>query len=198
MLIQDTQVSKRFVYIMVATLILGSCQKELSPEEYVSWVNNPENGLRISQTLGDFEVEVKYEPAEYNEAMTHLKDLNQSNPEYSEYEHFQFRIKSLIGGDILRYKENQTNNEVTRINHFSFNSKSDFKVIVGADTNDCKLSVYSRNYNLSPTIDLSMSFNKMEKSQDWQFIYSDKEFNLGTLKFMFRKEDLNSIPLLVI
>ena len=60
----------------------------------------------------------------------------------------------------------------------------------------CKLSHYSRNYNLTPTVDVTLMFGELDKNSDWRIIYKDTQFGLGTVKFIIRKEDINNIPLL--
>lgn len=171
---------------------LYSCAKPLTAEEYAAYVSNPENGLRKDQTLGDFELSVMYEPTNY--LLAKRNDSEVTKEEYEQFEHFQFRIKLSGGGDILMYKETQLQNEVTRINHFGFNAQRDFQIITSADTNQCKMVHFSRNYNLSPTIDLSLVFDPIPKDNDWQLVYNDKQFNLGKIKFLFKADDLNDLP----
>jgi len=178
------------LFVVIGSLII-SCKKELNQKEYAAYVSNPENGLRLDQNIGDFDLSVMYEPAEYfvSKSNSQLK-----LEEVSQFEHFQFRIKLNEGGNILLYRETQQQNEVTRIYHFGFMAEKDFKIVDGVDTVDCKLAHYSRNYNLSPTIDLSLAFDAIPKKNNWQFIYSDKQFNLGTVKFLFKSDDLIDLP----
>lgn len=181
-------------FILPGVFLFGllACQKELTKEEYAAYIANPENGLRKDQSINDFELSVKYEPASYvvsqQEGLT-LKEVAQ-------FEHFQFRIKLTKEGNILLFKETPFQNEVTRINHFGFSAKNDFSIRTGKDTIPCQLAHYSRNYNLSPTIDLSLAFDAIPKENDWQLIYKDQQFNLGTVKFHFDAEDLQNVPAL--
>lgn len=182
-------------YIIVSYLLLliASCEKQLTNEEYAVYVTDPENGLRINETVNDFDLSVMYEPSEYFAAKSEAQFTVE---EVATFEHFQFRIKLIEGGNILLYKENQNINEVTRINHFGFTVKEDFFIVAGQDTLNCKLAHYSRNYNLSPTIDLSLTFDAIPKTNDWQFVYDDQQFNLGRVKFLFKSEDLSDLPAL--
>ena len=184
--------------MLIGILLLGlfgfSCKKELNKEEYSAYVSDPENGLRKDQTVGGFELSAMYEPADLIIAKRDIKDAKEWKSEYETFEHFQFRIKLKEGGNILMYHETAQKNEVSRINHFSFEAKEDFMILSGQDTSKCKLAIYSRNYNLQPTIDLTLTFDKIEKKSDWQLIYSDQQFDIGKVKFLFRQEDLNNIP----
>lgn len=185
------------ILLGVLVLVSASCQKELTPEEYSKYISDPENGLRKNQTVGNFELSVMYEPVDY--LLGKSKDnrpLDQQREEFENFEHFQFRIKLTEGGNILMYKETVQKNEVTRIHHFSFEAKRDFTIVSGVDTNYCKFAHFSRNFNLSPTIDLTLAFDKIEVENDWQLIYEDKQFDLGKIKFLFKEDDLRNLPAL--
>lgn len=187
------QGSRNIIWISIAlfTGLFFSCTKELDAEEYKIFVSNPANGLRVNQAVGDFELSAMYEPTNYLLAQG---NGNASREEYEQFEHFQFRIKLNAGGNILLYKETQQQNEVTRINHFGFIAQNDFEIRTANDTNQCKMVHFSRNYNLSPTIDLSLAFDAIPKSDDWQLVYEDQQFNLGTIKFLFKESNLNNLP----
>lgn len=181
--------------LILLSLVMPSCKKQLSSEEYATYVSDPANGLRKDQTVGDFELSVMYEPVDY--LLGKSKDTRpaeEQQKEFAAFEHFQFRIKLSEGGNILMYKETIQKNEVTRINHFSFEAKRDFMIVAGTDTNYCKLAHFSRNYNLSPTVDLSLAFDKIDSESDWQLIYDDKQFDIGKVKFLFKNDDLRNLP----
>lgn len=185
------------ILLVILILISASCQKELTPDEYSKYISDPENGLRKNQTVGDFELSVMYEPVDYLLGKSNdTRPLDEQRKELSSYEHFQFRIKLREGGNILMYKETIQKNEVTRINHFSFEAKQDFVIVSGADTNYCKLAHFSRNYNLTPTVDITLAFDKIEVENDWQLIYQDQQFDLGKVKFLFKEDDLRNLPAL--
>ena len=179
-------------------VIIISCRKKLDKEEYAIFVTDPENGFRKTQTIGEFELSVLYEPTDYIVSKEFDKNdeskIESRKKELSEFEHFQFRLKLIEGGNILKYKETFNHNESSRINHFSFETKNDFILVSDSDTLTCKIAIYSRNYNLTPTIDLSLTFDKVNTDEDFRLIYHDQQFDLGKVKFLFKKEDLENIP----
>lgn len=188
------QVSKVLIILSLLAIVIGSCQKELNLSAYESFCSNPENGLRKEADSNGFLLSVKYEPSQLLIGRQGLSNIEAEDYGVDNYEHFQFQIKLISGGNILLHNETPSINEVTRINHFSFNAKNDFYLIQNEDTVACDLAHYSRNYNLSPTIDLSLAFPKIDKISDWQFVYTDKQFNIGRTKFMFKAEDLKNLP----
>ncbi|MBI3136215.1 MAG: hypothetical protein HYZ14_16190 [Bacteroidetes bacterium] len=175
--------------------LLVSCTKQLSPEDYGRFVSDPENGLRKDQAVGDMEISVMYEPVEYMLSKeSGFAENTTRKEELANYEHFQFRLKLTGGGNILQYNQTELNNETSRVYHYSFDSRRDFVLIAGTDTVPCKLAHYSRNYNLSPTLDLSLAFEKVSHEVDWQFIFTDDQFGLGRVKFLFKQADIEEFP----
>ena len=187
-------VNKYIFLILSLAFINFSCEKELNAEEYAQFVSDPESGLRKDVQINGFELSVMYEPADYLIGKQNISMDDSLVSNIRMYEHFQFRIRLIKGGDILLYNETVEQNEVTRINHFGFDAKNDFMLVSGIDTNYCKLAHFSRNYNLSPTVDLTLAFDKIEIKEDWQLIYEDNQFNLGRSKFLFDKNDLTDLP----
>lgn len=186
-----------FIISGLFAFFLSGCQKQLSPEDYTAYVSDPNNGLRKDKVINGFEISIMYEPVDFLMAQDDLSSIDNGSErrnELEQFEHFQFRIKALNGSNVLLFNETKSQNEVTRINHFSFYAKNDFELVSGNDTNQCMVAHYSRNYNLSPTVDLSLAFDPIEKDHDWQLIYVDKQFNLGIIKFLFKEEDITGLP----
>lgn len=186
------------VLLLCALVVFSACRKSLSKEDYAAFVTNPENGLRKTENLGDIELSVLYEPADYllsREFETGGTDQAESRKiELDQYEHFQFRLKLSRGGNILKYREDSWHNENSRINHFSFDAQRDFQLVDGSDTLPCKIALYSRNYNLTPTIDLSLTFERSSRENDLRLVYTDSEFGIGKTKFLFKQEDIENAP----
>lgn len=191
--------SQYILLIVLLQIFFVSCQEQLTANEYLQFVSDPENGLRKDQNVQGFELSVMYQPVDYSiareiESGVEVSDYNSKKESLGNSESFQFRIKLTEGGNILRYNQNNNLNENTRINHFSFLAKDDFSIITKTDTVACNLCHYSRNYNLTPTVDLSLLFDELTKDSNWQLVYKDTQFGLGTVKFVIKKEDINNIP----
>ena len=185
--------------LVLMPLVSISCQNELEAQEYLTWMSDPENGLRKDASVGDFELSLMYQPTNYLIAKeisvnNNFDGYENKKETLGEVNNFQFRIKLKNGDHILRYHQNNSINENTRINYFSFLVKDDFKLESKTDTINCKLAHFSRNYNISPTVDLTLMFGELNKSSDWRIIYKDTQFGLGTVKFTIKEEDINNIP----
>ncbi len=191
-------VRRGYILLISVVLFLTGCSQALDHKAYMAYVSNPENGLVKTRTVGDFEVSVRYEPADFIIAGEQEKGSVDSEFKSSahEFEHFQFRIKLKQGGNILNYKSTSMINQNSRINHFSFNARQDFKIISGGKAYPCKLTYYSRNYNLTPTVDISLVFDRIPLADDWQLVYTDQQFDLGRIKFLLKQNHLADLPTL--
>lgn len=180
------------------TFSFFSCKKTLEKKEYAAFVSDPQNGLRKTQTLGEFELSVMYEPTDYILSkefdQANSNEIEKRREELDQFEHFQFRIKLIGGGNILKYREDYTNNEASRINHFSFDARKDFILVSESDTMTCKIAHYSRNYNLTPTVDLSLTFDKANHNEKLKLIYTDSQYGIGKVKFLFESDAILNTP----
>lgn len=197
-----SRTSWKTIPVLGLVFILSSCEKSLEQKDYAAYVTNPENGLKKTQVIGDFEISALYEPVDFilskEFSLEDKQGIEQRRTELASFEHFQFRIKLLEGGNILNHDETMSCNESSRVNHFSFEATGDFMLIAGGDTLPCKLAHYSRNYNLTPTIDLTLSFPKANETNDLKLIYTDSQFSIGKVKFLFERERIEDTPALKI
>lgn len=183
--------------LVIVSMLNSSCKKTLTPAEYDQFIHDPDNGLRKTEIIGDYEVSALYETSEYihsRESNISSRSPTDRQSDLDKYEHFQFRIKHIPGGNILESNQDEFNNMNSRIQHYSFEAQNDFFLVNGNDTLPCKLSHYSRNYNLTPTVDLSLTFDKTDPQHDLKLIYADNQFNLGKIKFVFHREDIENAP----
>lgn len=190
------QVNKVIFILVLASFF--SCERSLSPEEYVAWAKSNSGNLIQKTSLKNIQLALKYEPSDLLIAEEILMDksVNRGSVKlaYDEFEHFQFQISKLNGGNVLEIDESQQLNRYTRVNYFTFLAKKDFVIIQNEDTLNCLSAHLSQTYNLSPNIDISLAFNRLKEDQDFQFIYNDTQFKLGKIKFQFGKELFADIP----
>ena len=64
---------KNILSLMIL-ILLCSCSG-VSPAEYVKWVEDEENGLRKTKTVGEYEFNIQYCPSSYLEIKRNMKLL---------------------------------------------------------------------------------------------------------------------------
>jgi hypothetical protein len=144
---------------------------KLAPKDYVQWNENPENGMIIEKTIGDFSFSSFYETPEYlalkefGDTQFTKKEYEEKLMEYDGMEYFSFRIQSLSNTEeLLKVGIKSDDEYYARIEYFSFKMQKDFKMIEGNDTLDCKLFHFERVYGLAPKATFIMGFSSDKKS----------------------------------
>lgn len=188
-------------------------KSQLAPIEYVKWVEDIDNGIKVKKTIGDFTFSVLYKPYEYIVAKElrissiSTETLKKKMNEIDELQYFTFRIEAdNANTELLRINLASENEYNSRIEYFSFNMQKDLKLIDGKDTLDCVLFHFERVYNIAPYATFVLGFplvDSKKKKEDKQvlnnkvFIYDDKVFGTGKIYLTIKAENSNNIPQLI-
>lgn len=190
-----------------------SSKEKLPPQEYMSWVEDSENGLVKSNTIEECVYSVFYKPLPY----VVLKDwpdtaLTQSAfdkqlDEYKGLQYYSFIIesKNVANGnqELLRYNLKSTDDYFARIEYYSFQVQNDIKLVEGKDTLVCRMSHFERAYGLQPKIKIVVAFDRRKDdlvkkeehyNNDKVILFYDKVFGAGIVKLKIDKETLKNIP----
>lgn len=193
-------------YLLIAlsvTLGYGCRKQQLSPADYISWVNDEANGLRKSKTFKGIVVMAQYRPVEYQVAIeekTSLLSSEKLNERYGKLKGMQYYLLRFSledkSQDIMRYDLDNEAEYYQRLNYCSFGMQNDIWLVQGNDTLSCKLFNAVRSYGLSPNADYLLAFEEKdtEHKYDRQLIVNDAVFGLGPVKFKFSEDDLENIP----
>lgn len=182
--------------------------KSLSLDEYMRWVEDKENGLKVEKKIGEMTYMAQYKPYDYlsvlelkNETIDD-KRLKEKIKNYEGMQYFTFRITAEDQQQELLRKNIASDQEYySRIEYFSFNMQKDFKLIDGKDTLDCELYHYERVYGLAPyaTFVLGFPLTKDEEKnnrshRDKTIGYTDHVFGSGNIYMTIKGEDLSRVP----
>lgn len=196
---------KRYPFLFV--FLLCCCKnnsQELSPEAYVAWVENKDNGLRIERVLDPVTYSVQYKPYDYvvaKEERNNAISKSTFAEWYQELNHMQYytlrmEIKS---GDILKLNNPSQQEYYQRQNYLTYEFQDNLLLVDGKDSLQCELFQMVGNYGLAPYVDFVMGFKSEDLDQkhvksDKEFILQDNVFGGGILKFRVKKEDINNTP----
>lgn len=197
------QVIKYLLY-GILLLSLSSCGNEnLIPSDYVTWVNNEENGLLKKKTVQPLEIEAVYKPLPYiiaNEKRTNEIPQIEYDKRAKELEgmHY-FTVKlSIIGGklDITNFEVETDAQQQERLAYLSFAMQDDIKLVEGTDTLPCALYHFERSYDLAPYRTFVLGFEQKEenKTKDKTLVLDLAYFRTGPIKLNFASSDLARIP----
>jgi hypothetical protein len=187
------------LYMLIVSAVLFSCsKKELPANDFIKFVEDKNNGLKVSKNIGEIDYTLQYKPIDY----ILLKENNNSDikerKESLDGMQYYTLTYSLVKNNKDILKDNLTSSEeyYERVNYFSFGLQKDIYLIDGNDTLDCKLFNYVRSYGLSPGADFVLAFNKNLQPQitDKLMVIEDKIFGGGIIKIKIAKEDIENIP----
>ncbi len=176
---------------------------QLTPVQYVNWVENPENGLRVSTAADDFVFTLQYQPIAYNVAREERQPtlskalLEQETREREGLLYFMFRIALANGqgGSLLKYRIQEPGEFEQRIAYCASAMQQDFSLAVGTDTLPCLLFHFERTYDIAPYSTFLLGFQKpADPEQDLHLRYTDKLFGLEPVSLTIKAAALHSIP----
>lgn len=194
--------------VFMFCLLLSACGKQsLAPAEYMKWVEDESNGLRVKRSLSDYVFTLQYRPVDYMLAQESgsgalpAAQLAQRRKELEQSMHFNFIIGT-PGGEVSPFKANTTpEGYFERVNHFLTDGYTDFKLRSGNDTFDCTLCHAEQTYGLAPENIIVLAFEprtdkEINFTSDLQLVYEDKVLGTGAVKMKIEKEKLDKIPVM--
>jgi hypothetical protein len=200
----------RISYFILLTIymMVGCTADVLPPDKYISWLNDPKNGL-VSVVQGtDFNYNIRYKP--YTEiGLTELRGqemtlerLNSVTAELKGLEYYLLKISGASAQpDVLKVGATTETDYYERLNYLTFNFQSDIAMVVNNDTSMCSLYHLERDYGVAPYLKMLLAFPVGDTAFSYDreiLIYPRIETNPEILKFNLKKEDFLHIPQLEI
>lgn len=182
-------------------------RKELPPMEYVAWIENAENGLKVTKKVDDIVFTLQYKPHDYlvlkesKKVSPAPEDIIKGKKEIEDMQYFTFQVGNEAGtADGLTAGINDDSERYGRIEYFTSAIQKDFKLVEGTDTLPCLLHHFERTFGLTPYTTFVLGFENRKRSEatDKVFIYEDKILQTGTIKILIPASSLNKIPQLTI
>src|SRR6185437_11027528 len=208
-------VKLNFIGLSLLILLLTCCKNErvengnyykaavvLEKQDYIDWCRKKENPLKKTKELQDITFSLKYKPAEYVACMeessgkANTNDVKKNAEDIDGLDYYDFKIQITSGqGELLKYQVASMSDYDSRVNYFAFGMEKDIKMIDGSDTLGCVLFHFERAYDVIPYATFLLAFPKGKSPlAERTFIYEDKVFNKGIIKFTYTTEDLSQIP----
>jgi hypothetical protein len=189
------------VYIFILLILCGCGSKELTPEEYVKWIDNKSNGMIKQETIGKVKYTVVYRPSDYQKAKAYISDdtfgLKHSK---SDNHSFIVRMEPVDGKtQVLTIDASDKEEPFQRINYYLSEAPKHMQLLEGNDTMGVESYLFERYYNVSPAQNLVAGFHRGADlgESDLSFILEDKVLNTGKIYFNFSKSALKNIPKLI-
>ncbi len=193
---------KYVLFFILSLFMLISCEDAaLTPREYMTWVQNPENGLKSTRQLNSFQFELQYKPAAYvallefrNEQYDN-KDFEMMKNSFSNLQYYTFKITTTENNDLMKTNIGNIQAYSQRVQYVSSQMQQDFKLKVGENEYPCTLYLFEPNYGVAPYNNILLGFNVGNASskimQDQTLIWKDNVFGVGIIKMTINADDIN-------
>ena len=188
-----------------ATLVSNGENKkiELMPLDYVKWVQNESNGIYKSKIIGEVKYILQYKPHDYLACME-LKsdsvkkaDLQKKEDDFKGMVYFDFKIHIPQGNaEFLKYGVSSTSEYQQRVSYSSFGMQYDICMVQSKDTIPCKMYLFERSFDVTPEGTFLLGFDEkaIDTNKEITFLFNDKLFRKGSIKFTFGPKTLLNIP----
>lgn len=172
--------------------------KELPPVEYVQWVRDERNGLRIKKQDGAYMYELQYQPVEYLVVLQERSEkikastLKEEAAKRGDLQYFTFKMLSVQGKGILSDKNLFIENKEI---YLLSGLQQDLMLAEGKDTLQCVMLHFEAANNLVPYDQCVLAFEKSENPKsDITFLFRTEKYADGWVKIPIKRENLNRIP----
>ncbi len=199
---------KNILLYMIAGIVMAGCVKQtLAPSDYVNWVRDESNGLKVEKEIGGQTFTLQYKPSAY-EMLMQDEDHSVSQQNLNEYETnsggLQFFTLTIVTADKQEIPASGGADENIfgeRVTYMMSEMQNDFQLIDGNDTLYCVFFHCERNFNISPENNILLGFEKpagAKSYNDKTLIYSDRILDCGPVKLTIKADDLENIPELLL
>jgi hypothetical protein len=190
---------RHFIFISIGLMALSSCGTvELSPSEYVKWVEDEANGLLQKRALADIDFQLQYKPLDYlleqENVSPELQAKRKEELRGMHYFNLTYLPKEKGKGDLLKQAVSSQSEYQQVLYYFSYQFNQQIFMLQGNDTLTCSLFHFVRDHGLSPTLRFVIGFENRGIEEDMQLVIHDEVFHNGPVKFNIKKQQLHSIP----
>ena len=193
----------RLISLLILSIAFCSCQQEpLAPDQFAQWVENPENGLKVTQAVGGVEFELHYRPHDYIALLESKhrekfgsEELEKRREELSGLQYYSLKLRRTSGEDLMTGALNSEQEFYGRVDYFSSAMENDLRLVDGSDTLSCSLFHLERTYGISPYKTVLLAFPESDgASSDKHLIYNDQVLGTGPVHMTIPREKIEAIP----
>lgn len=180
----------------------------LEPADYVQWVSSPENGLKVTEQVGQYRFQLQYKPADFVIANEQKKTelatslVERRREQLQEMQYFNLRISGL--GNNANPTESETttaqSNEDRR-DFFSFQFGSHLLLADGADTIPCTLFHMIPSGTDTQVADFVLGFEapeqNMTEASAKTLLIDGQPFGTETIGLTITSTSIHHIPTLI-
>jgi hypothetical protein len=176
--------NKAAIYIFwIGLFSIAGC-KELPIEQQLKvFMEDPDNKIKQSITIGDVGIVTKFLPASYRSLMSKNNAIPDSKVDPFYYFNVKFNKKP---GD---------KPEKEKLMYLNFDMQNDFVLLVNNRDSIAPAICQKIENGIAGCYEYMVVFEKgKDEWKDFTLVYHDKMFSIGTVSFVFNEKDILKIP----
>lgn len=195
------------ILFALVLLCCVSCKHSMKAADYVSYVNNKENGLKKISQMAGWDFSLQYRPYDYIMLMENKGNWNNYNVAKRQSDlkgtaWFSISIKRTDNSITpLRYGIASIDEYNTRLNYYLNEAVKDIQLKYNEDTLQPVSYLFENNYNLTPQETMIVGFylpkGERYPNKTMQLSFTDRIFKNGIIKAEYSENILKNIPNLV-
>lgn len=193
---------KTILLCLIGTLLLANCgTKELAPKDYEAYFADESSGMVKEQMFEHMHFKmacVTPTLLAIKRSLGNYTLVNNYLNETANMSYFIFKIQSDKKEDPFKIGINDEKQYGERVNYANTNIQRDFKLEYNNRVFDCRSVLFEPGRGVADGIVFSLVFDDLNLIKavlsDVKLVYDDKLFGLGTMKFNFKKEQLEALP----
>lgn len=197
-----------FILLIGVFIVFDACkltETKVSPDEYITYISNPKNGLVRESKIGEISFTVEYKPELYMallevEKFGLTKDkhtIDSLKYNYNNQHFFVLKIAVEGNNDFLQAGLSNQEEYFKRVEYYNTQFLNDVLLISGSDTIACLSANIERNFGISPQTNISLLFENNSNnstSKNLCILIDDKILGTSKNNFCFDKNSINNIP----
>jgi hypothetical protein len=185
----------QWIILLSLSIFSISCSKILGPEAYVSWVKNPDNGLRVINRANGFVFDVQYKTPELNWIESGNGSLKEVIQHDDALQYLQLTIKPEKGmASILQVNAGSQQELQQNLYYYAYLFERDIFLEIDGEKFPCTLFHFERGVDLKPERTFSLGFDAPKPKNGMATLLIQAE-RLSALPIRI-KIDLSKIPIL--
>jgi hypothetical protein len=172
----------------VVVLLITGCNHKTAERLYWDYVNNPDNKIFQRIKVGDVYASIKWLPKQYRQMIYGRFDADTDNSGDDGLYYFNAKLEKKSGEKPTKEK----------LLYLDFDIQKNFVLLAGTDSIAPAICQKIEN-GIAGSYEYMLAFEKPPNSQkegdnSFSVIYNDKLFGIGTIAFVYDKDDIKKIP----
>lgn len=162
-----------------------ACNYNLSREEYLHWVTDYKNQLRVKTTFAGYVFDLQYQPYTFRKLQQEVRGLDVTKPlsQSNDIQYFILNVGTASGEDFLKYGTTDLIDKQMKEYYLSYRFQNDLTLEDSGEVLPCVLYHFERQSDKDGARNVVIGFdNKFKNSQEAKLVIRSDLFSTLPIK----------------